>query len=214
MANELKHKDIGTQLTKAEFEDVTLHQLDSQATGDLIKATSATQLSRLPVGANDKVLTVVAGVPAWADAPAGSLAEDIIDTGFTTVRANANASGRGLANAVAAGADLDLISTTNTYDADSRTVAVGVFPLGWGAGGLCHKLRLYMGGAQVTESGWIAGSPYNYSVIGTRALSGSQTCKMSVHNYDGSSQTIHRVSSVNIGDVLGTFIGVGSIKLA
>ena len=69
MANELKHKDIGDELTKVEFEDVTLHQLDSQAAGDLIKAISATQLSRLPIDSNGKVLTVVSGVPAWADSP-------------------------------------------------------------------------------------------------------------------------------------------------
>ncbi len=72
MANELKHKDIGSELTKAEFEDVTLHQLDLQAIGDLIKATSATQLSRLPIGSNDQVLTVVSGVPAWATPSGGT----------------------------------------------------------------------------------------------------------------------------------------------
>ena len=66
MANELKHKDIGSEVTKVEFEDVTLHQLDSQVAGDLIVATSATQLSRLPIDSNGKVLTVVSGVPAWA----------------------------------------------------------------------------------------------------------------------------------------------------
>ena len=66
MANELKHKDIGSEVTKVEFEDVTLHQLDSQATGDLIVATSDTQLSRLPIGSEGQVLTMVAGEPAWA----------------------------------------------------------------------------------------------------------------------------------------------------
>ena len=67
MANELKHKDIGSEVAKAEFELADLHQLDSQATGDLIVATSATQLSRLPIGSNGQVLTLVAGEPAWAD---------------------------------------------------------------------------------------------------------------------------------------------------
>ena len=72
MANELKHKDIGTELTKVEFEDVTLHQLDSQAAGDLIVATSDTQLSRLAKGSDDEVLTVVSGAPAWAT-PSGGI---------------------------------------------------------------------------------------------------------------------------------------------
>ena len=121
MANELKHKDIGEELTKAEFEDVTLHQLDSQATGDLIKAISGTQLSRLPIGANDKVLTVVSGVPAWADAPAATLAEDTSgqNTGATQ---NAGPQSASLQQAIASGADYDPISVTPTFAANCSWV--------------------------------------------------------------------------------------------
>lgn len=66
MANELKHKDIGNSLSKVEFEYTDLHQLDSQVACDLIVATSATQLSRLPIGSEEQILTMVGGVPAWA----------------------------------------------------------------------------------------------------------------------------------------------------
>ena len=66
MAGELRHKDIGSVVEEVEFVGVTLHQLDSQATGDLIVATSATQLSRFPIGSEGQVLIMVAGVPAWA----------------------------------------------------------------------------------------------------------------------------------------------------
>ncbi len=65
MANELVHSSAGTSLTQAEFEAVGLHVCNSQATGDLIYASSATQLSRLGVGTNGDFLTLTAGVPAW-----------------------------------------------------------------------------------------------------------------------------------------------------
>jgi hypothetical protein len=66
MAGEFKHKDVGIDLSKAEWEGVDSHVLDSQATGDLIIASSATQLSRLPIGSVGKVLTVSSGLPAWS----------------------------------------------------------------------------------------------------------------------------------------------------
>lgn len=52
MANELKHKTVGTELSQAEYEAIGAHVLDAQATDDLIVATSATQLSRLAVAAS------------------------------------------------------------------------------------------------------------------------------------------------------------------
>ena len=47
MADELKHKTVGTSLDQSEYESITGHQLDSQAVGDTIRATSTTQLSRI-----------------------------------------------------------------------------------------------------------------------------------------------------------------------
>ena len=68
MANEMVHATVGTALTQAEFEAVGLHVLNSQATGDLIYASSASQLSRLGIGATNTVLTVIGGVPTWQSA--------------------------------------------------------------------------------------------------------------------------------------------------
>ena len=65
MANEFKHGSVGTQLTQAEWESTTGHVLNSQATGDIIYASSATQLSRLGIGSSGQVLKVTGGVPAW-----------------------------------------------------------------------------------------------------------------------------------------------------
>jgi hypothetical protein len=69
MANELKHSSVGTTLTQAEFEAVGLHVLDSQATGDLIYASSGTQLSRVAIGAANSILTCNGSVPSWSTAP-------------------------------------------------------------------------------------------------------------------------------------------------
>ena len=50
MADELKHKSVGTELTQAEWEANGAHVFDSQATGDIGYASSATQLTRLGIG--------------------------------------------------------------------------------------------------------------------------------------------------------------------
>ena len=67
MANEFKHKTVGTQMTQSEYEAVGGHVLDSQAAGDLVYASSTTQLSRLGIGTAGKVLQVNSGAsaPEW-----------------------------------------------------------------------------------------------------------------------------------------------------
>ena len=58
-------------MTQAEFEAVGLHVLNSQATGDLIYASSISQLSRLGIGSTNDVLHVAGGIPAWSATLAG-----------------------------------------------------------------------------------------------------------------------------------------------
>ena len=67
MANEFGHSSVGTSMTQAEFEAVGLHVCNLQATGDLIYASSATQLSRLGIGSTGQVLTIAGGIPAWSN---------------------------------------------------------------------------------------------------------------------------------------------------
>jgi hypothetical protein len=71
MANEFKHKDPGTSLTQAEFiaSSGTGHIFDSQATGDILYASSTTVLARLGVATNGNVLELSSGVPAWTASP-------------------------------------------------------------------------------------------------------------------------------------------------
>jgi len=87
MANELKHGSVGTELTQAEWEGVGTHVFNSQATGDIVYASSATQLSRLAIsGTATHILSISGGVPAWAApaaAAAGSLTGSTLASGVT-----------------------------------------------------------------------------------------------------------------------------------
>ena len=71
MANELTHKDPGAELTQAEFiaSDGTGHVFESQATGDIAYASSATVLSRLAKATDGNVLELASGLPAWTASP-------------------------------------------------------------------------------------------------------------------------------------------------
>ncbi len=90
MANEFGHQSsdraAATKLTQAEFDKITAHQFDSQATGDLMYASSATQLSRLGIGSARQALMLKAGIPAWLEK--GMAVVDAAGKGdFTTIQA-------------------------------------------------------------------------------------------------------------------------------
>ena len=68
MADELKHKDPGGELTQAEFIATDGHAFDSQATGDILYASSATVLSRLAKSSTSTQYlanTGTSNVPQW-----------------------------------------------------------------------------------------------------------------------------------------------------
>ena len=65
MANEFKHVSVGTDLSQAEWESTAGHVLNSQATGDVIYASSASQLTRLGIGATGTIFKVTGGLPVW-----------------------------------------------------------------------------------------------------------------------------------------------------
>ena len=71
MANELTHKDPGAELTQAEFiaSDGTGHVFNSQATGDILYASSATVLSRLAKATDGNILALASNLPAWTASP-------------------------------------------------------------------------------------------------------------------------------------------------
>jgi len=69
MTGEFKHGSVGTELTQAEWEAIGAHVFDSQSTGDVLYASSGTQLSRLAIGSTNNLLTISGGVPAWTATP-------------------------------------------------------------------------------------------------------------------------------------------------
>ena len=86
MAGEFAHGSVGTELTQAEWEGVGTHVLASQAKGDIVYASSASQLERLAKGSDTHVLTLASGVPSWAApaaAAAGSLTGATLASGVT-----------------------------------------------------------------------------------------------------------------------------------
>jgi hypothetical protein len=89
MANEFKHKDPGAELTQAEFitTDGTGHIVESQATGDILYASSATVLKALAKGSNGDVLSLAAGIPDWTTSAASATVAStvvVIDTTDTS----------------------------------------------------------------------------------------------------------------------------------
>uniref|UniRef100_A0A6M3JU02 Uncharacterized protein n=1 Tax=viral metagenome TaxID=1070528 RepID=A0A6M3JU02_9ZZZZ len=85
MANEFVHGTVGTSLTQAEFEGIGLHVFNNQATGDVVYASSTTQLSRLAKGAANTVLVMGASIPAWSATLAGlTLTAPVINGSVTT----------------------------------------------------------------------------------------------------------------------------------
>ena len=73
MANEFKHKDIGPECERTEWEGLDTHEADSQAAGDIIYC-DGTYWKRVAKGANGLYLKA-GSVPYWqaileADIPA------------------------------------------------------------------------------------------------------------------------------------------------
>ena len=124
MANEFKHVSVGTELTQTEYEATTGHVLDSQARGDIIYASSTTQLSRLGVGGAGAVLTSDGTDPVWDTtwSPTGHLipaSDDSYDLG----------------SAAAAWQDLFLEGDITLTDAGTFATSAGALTVN-GAGGL------------------------------------------------------------------------------
>ncbi len=109
-------------------------------------------------------------------------------------------------------ASVTLSTLTQVYNAASFAVAVGVC-VGAIPGGGDVYLRLYMAGVLVATSGNL-NNTYDTLVIGTRALSGNQTCYVEVYNADGVARTIRLPGGAyGSGQQAGGAIGVGSIKV-
>ena len=183
MANEFVHGTVGTELTQAEWEGVGTHVLNSQATGDIIYASSATQLSRRAVGSNTQVLTLSGGVPTWAAAGAAAagsltgstLASGVTASSLTSVGTIATGTWEGTTVAVAQGGtgatslnNLIALSTmtTGNYVA-TVTGGTGITSSGATSGeGIAHSLSVDASQTQITAVGTIATGVWEGTDVG------------------------------------------------
>ena len=142
-----------------------------------------------------------------------TLAEDVIHvtqsaktctfSSFTAYGAQTN---------VVAGGDIDLVTKNDTYDTDSMAVASAVLCGIVATAANALKIRLYMDGTQVAESAFISNAVRtDTTLIATRALSGSDDCKIGCHNYDASDRLITE-QGVSNGQPVWSFLTIGSIK--
>ena len=146
MANEFKHKDPGTELTQAEFiaSDGTGHIFESQAQGDVLFASSTTELTRLGKDANATRALTNTGTnnnPAWAQIAlatgvSGTLPVGNGGTGATTLTDGGvligNSTGAIVAMAVLA--DSEMIVGDGTTDPVAESGATLRTSIGVGTG--------------------------------------------------------------------------------
>lgn len=98
MANEFKHKSVGTELTQAEFEAVNLHEADGQLDGDLIyyDSVSGTWKRKARIGKSNLEWTanrLLKGAGAGADPTEISGWEKIAETVLTSAVTNVDFTG-------------------------------------------------------------------------------------------------------------------------
>ncbi len=113
MADEFKHLSAGTSLTQGEYEAVGGHVLACQATGDIVYASSGSQLSRLGKGAANTVLAMGGScIPAWTASP--SVTDLTIGGGCITL---------------SAATDIDLLDNTTSalsFDASGKAGIIAI----------------------------------------------------------------------------------------
>jgi len=167
-----------------------------------------------PVAATAGLRTLGTGAQqAAAGNHTHTLAEDVLGTEFSATSTNA-ATGARRGHYMIGGADETLVTKTLTFAALSRAVAVGVGSFSVDNAGDFFKIRLFMDGVQMAESGYLGQDNDPIVLVGTKALSGSKTCYISAHNYSGSGNSLYihgcyRVSHRKEAVV----IGIGSIKI-
>ena len=143
----------------------------------------------------------------------GALVEDIVSGTISTITTTGTLSRGYLNQSVTTGTDYDLASDTTTFAADSLAVGVGFCGVET-PGSSDFKMRLYMDGVQVAETGFIASGGATAVIEGTRALSGSTICKVALHNYNVADKNATFVAGNASGDPIPAAIGVGSVKTA
>jgi hypothetical protein len=162
MANEFKHKDPGSTLTQTEFiaSDGTGHIFDSQAQGDILYATSTTELARLGKDANTTRALTNTGTnnnPAWAQIAlatgvSGTLPVGNGGSGATSLTDGGVLLGSGTAavTAMAVLADSEMIVGDGTTDPVAESGATLRTSIGVGTGDSPQLTGIELGHASDT----------------------------------------------------------------
>ena len=172
----------------------------------------ATTLSA--VDADLAVANIKSGVTIFGVLGTLSLSQDITGSAVSNYISTAS-TGYIYSVSIAASGELDLSSTSNSFSANSMQVGVASC-VGWEGTGNSLKLRLYMNGVSVAESGFLGATGGVLVAVGTSAMAGVKICKATLHNYDAvSSRVFYTGPNSGQGNAPcgGGIIGVGSIKV-
>ena len=135
MTNEFVHKTVGTELTQSEWEAIGTHVFNNQSTGDILYASSATQLSRLAVGANGTILTLSSGIPAWTASPSVTAITGATVTATALLASTFDMGTSGSPKSYAAGAPIVEIYATSSNATSTNAEPFYLKSVMTGAGG-------------------------------------------------------------------------------
>lgn len=145
------------------------------------------------------------------DAHTHTLAEDVLGNAVSALAGTHTSTMAYRLLALAATTEMDIVSKSLTFVAGSRAVAVGMCSFRALSDNSACKLRLYMDGELIAESGFVDGD-ITYVVVGSKILTGVKTCKLSLYNYSGGEVTVTFSCSSGAATPVCAGIGIGSLK--
>ena len=205
MANEFQHKSVGSAITQGEFEatDGSGHIFDSQATGDIAYASSATVLSRLGIGSSNAVLIVSGGVPAWSLTPTLTTVDAATDftVGDLVITDGVLTDSTGLALAANVTVTGNILpNADDTYDLGSASAA-------WQDLFLEGDITLTDAGSIATSAGALTLSPTTDVLIANgKGLVVGHTGQETISIGDGATDLVPEVQVLGTGQVDGSLM--------
>ena len=142
-------------------------------------------------------------------------AQDILGSAISSIVANYNGSAWSQLSVSASSDSATIATLTQSYAAASMAVGIGMVSAKDNTGSENIKLRLYMDGVQMAESGYFSNlQAIPVVIMATKAMSGSKTCYIAAHNYSGSIQylNIYGTNTTGAGHFPFAAVAVGSIK--
>ena len=203
MADEFKHLSAGTSLTQGEYEAVGGHVLACQATGDIVYASSGSQLSRLGKGAANTILAMGGScIPAWTASP--SVTDLTIGGGCITLSAatdidllDNNASALSFDASGKTGI-IDIV-TTNCSEGVTMSGTLGVTGVLTATGGLAGG-AICIGSSTITTTGLISGGSLDIDDVLINGTTIGHTCDTDLLTIGNASLTAKGTVTVGVDD--------------